>query len=78
MSAVSTEALNARDEKLDACLLEAAWKLNIPAGQLDATRYEVTYPIQLTAPEGGRAPSESAPLSPLVEMMLDSAEVLAR
>jgi hypothetical protein len=77
-AAVATTSLSAQDPSLDRCLERAAWKLEVPAGRLDARRYDVRYPVQLSPPEGGKAPSSESELSPLVQMMLDSAEILAR
>ena len=46
----------APDEKLTNCLREAAWALDIPAGELDDKIYVLRYPIRLVAPEDGGRP----------------------
>jgi len=78
MASVSTRSLTTADPVFDQCLERAAWKLEVPAGRLDTQRYDVRYPVQLTPPEGGKAPSLDSELSPLVKMMLSGAEILAR
>jgi hypothetical protein len=47
--------LETADEKLTACLLEAAWALDIPAAELDDKVYVLRYPLRLIPPEGDRA-----------------------
>ena len=78
MASVSASAVTVNDPAFDTCLERAAWKLEVPAGRLDTRRYDVRYPIHLTPPEGGKAASSESEVSPLVQMMLDSAEILAR
>lgn len=43
------------DEKLLACMTEAAWSLDVPAGKLDDRVYVLRYPLQLVPPKNGRA-----------------------
>ena len=77
-ASVDVSELSGEDASLRRCLDEAAWSLQIPAGQRDATRYLVHYPIRLVPPENAQARGEESELSPLVEMMLDGADILAR
>jgi hypothetical protein len=46
--------LEGADDKLVACLLEAAWALDIPAGELDDKVYVLRYPVRLIPPEEGK------------------------
>jgi Mg-chelatase subunit ChlD len=54
--------LDHADPKLVACLTEAAWALDIPAGKLDDRLYLVRYPLRLSPPEGGTPPRVGDPL----------------
>lgn len=47
--------LEAADDKLVACLAEAAWALDIPAGELDDKVYVLRYPVRLVPPEPGKS-----------------------
>lgn len=47
--------LQAGDDKLVACLTEAAWALDIPAGELDDKVYVLRYPVQLVPPQKGES-----------------------
>jgi hypothetical protein len=47
-------ALEAGDEKLVTCLAEAAWSLDIPAGELDDKVYVLRYPVRLIPPVEGK------------------------
>ncbi|MCA9689217.1 MAG: VWA domain-containing protein [Myxococcales bacterium] len=51
---VASVTLDRDDPKFAACLEEAAWALDIPAGKLDDRIYRVRYPLQFSAPPGGR------------------------
>ena len=42
------------DEPLMACLTEAAWALDVPAGKMDDNVYVVRYPLVLTPPKSDR------------------------
>jgi hypothetical protein len=46
--------LESSDEKLVTCLAEAAWALDIPAGELDDKVYVLRYPVRLIPPEEGK------------------------
>ena len=46
--------LDGDDPKLVACMTEAAWALDIPAGKLDDRIYRVRYPLQLVPPPTGK------------------------
>ena len=68
---VASKALTREDAAFEACLLEAAWALDIPAGQLDDQTYRVSYPLVFNPPAGGRPPLEEDPLGPgTVELLL--------
>lgn len=43
------------DADLVACMTEAAWALDIPAGKLDDQIYRIRYPLRLVPPEKGRS-----------------------
>lgn len=47
--------LTASDDKLVTCLNEAAWALDIPAGELDGKIYVLRYPVRLVPPEEGKS-----------------------
>ncbi|MCX4246918.1 vWA domain-containing protein [Paraliomyxa miuraensis] len=47
--------LKALDDKLVACLTEAAWALDIPAAELDDKVYVLRYPVRLIPPEDGKS-----------------------
>lgn len=46
--------LQSPDDKLTACLGEAAWELDIPAGELDDKVYVLRYPLRLVPPADGK------------------------
>lgn len=52
----STDGVELRspDDKLTECLNEAAWELDIPAGELDDKVYVLRYPLRLVPPEDGK------------------------
>ncbi len=65
--------LTAADPELHRCLLEAAWSLTIPAGQLDDQLYRLRYPLVLNPPEGGTSRPSVDPLGEgTVELLLHS------
>lgn len=71
LAGVDTAGLSQREPTFEACLLEAAWALDIPAGRLDDQVYRVRYPVLFNAPEGGRPTMEDDPLGPgTVELLL--------
>ncbi len=59
------------------CLEQAAWALDVPAGNLDTQIYAIHYPLDLSAPEGGVDPQTSERDAALIERLVHSAEVLA-
>ncbi len=68
---VDTAGINEREATFEACLLEAAWALEIPAGRLDDQVYRVRYPVVFNPPAGGRPSMEDDPLGPgTVELLL--------
>ncbi|MEZ4384435.1 MAG: hypothetical protein R3A79_24110 [Nannocystaceae bacterium] len=65
--------LSREDPELRECLLEAAWHLIIPAGQMDDQLYRLRYPLVLNPPEGGKAAPSVDPLGEgTVELLLRS------
>ncbi len=78
LARVGKVELVAKDEKLTTCLEDAAWALSIPAAELDTQVYRIRYPIQLTAPEGGKPPSANDGNDPFVDLMVKQADILAR
>ncbi|MDC0673219.1 hypothetical protein [Nannocystis radixulma] len=71
LARVDTAGLNHREPGFEACLLEAAWALEIPAGRLDDQIYRLRYPVVFNAPAGGRPAMEDDPLGPgTVERLL--------
>ncbi|MFV8752765.1 hypothetical protein ACNOYE_19625 [Nannocystaceae bacterium ST9] len=58
------------------CLEQAAWALDVPAGNLDTQVYAIRYPLDLSAPEGGESQTDEGDAA-LVERLVRSAEVLA-
>lgn len=46
--------LGSNDDKLVACLHEAAWALDIPSGKLDDKVYVLRYPVRLVPPADGK------------------------
>jgi hypothetical protein len=65
------------DPALLECLEQAAWALDVPAGNLDTQVYAIHYPIDLIAPEGGVDPQTSEHDAALVERLVRTGEVLA-
>ncbi|PCC70218.1 hypothetical protein SAMN02745121_03461 [Nannocystis exedens] len=71
LAKVDTAGLNHREPGFEACLLEAAWALEIPAGRLDDQIYRLRYPVVFNPPAGGRPAMEDDPLGPgTVELLL--------
>jgi hypothetical protein len=65
--------LSREDPELRECLLEAAWRLIIPAGQMDDQLYRLRYPLVLNPPDGGKAAPSVDPLGEgTVELLLRS------
>lgn len=54
LASIDGVELRSSDEKLVACLGEAAWELDIPAGELDDKVYVLRYPLRLVPPEEGK------------------------
>lgn len=69
--------LSQDDPTLLECLEQAAWALDVPAGNLDTQVYAISYPIDLVAPEGGVDSQTSESDAAMVERLVRSAEVLA-
>lgn len=46
--------LDSADDKLVTCIREAAWALDIPAGELDDKVYVLRYPVRFIPPEDGK------------------------
>ncbi len=60
-----------KDPKLEACLAEAAWRLDAPAGVLDGQIYRLRYPLRLNPPpEGKIAGSVTALSDEVMELLL--------
>ena len=76
MAGLGASEFNYADDQLLACLERAAWAMDVPAGNLDSQIYVVRYPLQFTAPEGGKPPS-TGEADPMFERLIQSAEVLA-
>lgn len=76
MAGVGETELNYDAPKLLRCLESAAWSMDVPAGNLDATVYRISYPLSFTAPEGGVAP-KTGERDPMFERLLESADALA-
>lgn len=71
LAQVDGAGLTQRDEAFEACLVEAAWALEIPAGRLDEQVYRLRYPVVFNPPEGGRPALEDDPLGRgTVELLL--------
>ncbi|MCB9749880.1 MAG: VWA domain-containing protein [Myxococcales bacterium] len=54
LASVAKSELDHPDARFEACLVEAAWALDIPAGTGDDRIYRVRYPLQFSPPRGGR------------------------
>lgn len=68
---VTQVALSRADAEFEACLTEAAWALDIPAGKLDDQLYRLRYPVVFNPPAGGQPPVQEDPLGPgTVELLL--------
>lgn len=73
LAQVAKTELTKPDDKLIACLHEAAWSLDIPAAKLDGRVYRIRYPLSLTPPANGVAPSVDDPLGKgSLELILDT------
>lgn len=71
LARVDAAGLNHREATFEACLLEAAWALEIPAGRLDDQIYRLRYPVVFNSPAGGHPTMEDDPLGPgTVELLL--------
>lgn len=71
LARVDATGLNQRDPALEACLLEAAWALEIPAGHLDQQIYRVRYPVVFNPPSDARPTMQDDPLGTgTVELLL--------
>lgn len=77
MARLGQTELSHTDDALLECLEQAAWALDVPAGNLDTQTYAIRYPIDLVAPEGGVAPQTSEHDAAMVERLVRTGEVLA-
>lgn len=68
---------SSEETRLIGCLENAAWSMDVPAGNLDTQIYVINYPLEFTAPEGGQPPTMGESRDPMFERLLRSAEVLA-
>ena len=75
---VGQDHLARTDPKFIECLTEAAWALEVPAGNLDGQVYRVNYPVSFVAPADNRGPSTDEGPDPVFQRLLDSADVLLR
>jgi len=53
LATVDSAQFDVTDDKLNRCLGEAAWALDIPAGKLDDKVYVLRYPLVLVPPQDG-------------------------
>lgn len=67
---VAEDDLDQKDAKLEACLAEAAWRLDAPAGVRDAQIYRLRYPLRLNPPEPGKVGGSVTTLSDEVMELL--------
>ena len=77
MASIAGASLSHGDDKLLRCLETAAWAMDVPAGRLDAQVYQVRYPLEFKAPEGGKPPQTGEGDDPMFQRLLDSADSLA-
>jgi hypothetical protein len=77
-STLADHELGSPDAELLDCLAEAAWKLAPPKAAMDGQVYRVRYPLTLTPPEDGKAPTTPSEPDPFVELLVEKAAVLAR
>ncbi|MEM6994798.1 MAG: VWA domain-containing protein [Myxococcota bacterium] len=71
-ASVSSPDFATKDDKLVACLEEAAWALDVPAGKLDDKVYMLSYPLRLSPPEGGEAAVVEGISDEMMELLLGS------
>jgi Mg-chelatase subunit ChlD len=70
---IASQSMSRSDPIFEACILEAAWALEVPAGQLDEATYRLGYPVAFNAPAGGKPPVEGDPLGAgTVELLLSA------
>jgi hypothetical protein len=77
MARLGAVTLNHDDPRLLTCLESAAWAMDVPAGNLDTQIYVINYPLEFTAPEGGKPPHTGEAADPMLEHLVRSAEALA-
>ncbi len=75
---IAQHGLRHDDAPLLACLTEAAWSLEVPAGKLDAATYRVRYPLGLVAPVGPRRGELTTDDKILIDSLLERAANLAQ
>ncbi len=72
LASTDLAGLTARDAGFERCLLEAAWMLDIPAGNLDDQIYRIRYPLVFNPPKTGRPSLDEGALgSGTVELLLN-------
>lgn len=71
-AAVGKTELTVDDGKLESCLEEAAWALDVPAGKLDDKVYVLRYPLRLTPPEGNEPAQVEGISDEMMELLLGS------
>ncbi len=67
---IAEDDLDRDDPKLEACLAEAAWRLDAPAGVRDAQIYRLRYPLRLNPPPAGKVGGSVTTLSDEVMELL--------
>ncbi|PRP90464.1 hypothetical protein ENSA5_64780 [Enhygromyxa salina] len=77
MAGLTQSELSHPDDRLLGCLERAAWAMDVPAGNLDSQVYVINYPLEFTAPEGGQPPRAGETRDPMLERLVESADVLS-
>lgn len=78
LASVAATELSQQDESFESCLEQAAWSMRVPKSSLDDQIYRVRYPVRFHAPEDAPNTVKSDAFDPIVDLLVDSAEILAQ
>lgn len=78
LASVSAAELTLEDESFESCLEQAAWAMRVPKSSLDDQIYRVRYPINFHAPQDAPDTVKSDGSDPIVDLLVNSADILAQ
>lgn len=78
LASIESSELTVEDESFESCLEQAAWAMRVPKSSLDDQIYRVRYPVKFNAPEDAPDRVRGDDSDPVVDLLVESADILAR